>query len=45
MDAFTYIVDMFTITPSDDEDLPKNEENPSGGIGGYPVACVIAWDT
>ena len=41
MDAFTYIVDLFTIA-SDYEDLPRNEEDPSGGPGAGPPVCVIA---
>ena len=41
MDAFTYIIDIFTIT-SDVEDLPKNEESPTGGSGANPPVCVIA---
>ena len=43
MDVFTYIVDLFAIT-SDEEDLPKNEENPGSGPGAGQPACVIAWD-
>ena len=42
MDAFTYIIDKFVFT-SDDEDLPKNEEDPTGGgSGNPPPGCVIA---
>ena len=41
MDVFTYIVDMFAST-SDEENLPKNEENPGSGPGAGGPACVIA---
>ena len=40
MDAFTYIVDLFTVT-SDGEGLPTNEDG--GGTGAPPPICVIAW--
>ena len=40
MDAFTYIIDVFTVT-SDDEGLPTNQE--AAGSGAPPPICVIAW--
>ena len=39
MDAFTYIIDVFTVA-SDDEGLPTNQEG--GGTGAPPPICVIA---
>ena len=44
MDAFTYIIDIFTYT-SDEENLPVNEERPGRHtIGSGQGGCVIAWD-
>ena len=39
MDAFFYIIDMFTFA-SDEEGLPKNEEDPTGGGPEIPHRVV-----